>query len=247
MLIHQTQSSLNKLKLIVVALKNIQQQSAENMLIVSQRGNEIAESPIDKLFRVAKADIIIYLNWDIKSNGPKKVLTYILEGKDAYTGKSITSVTGTSEPSFAADVTVLLHEAVVANIDNFNVGLQRYFEDLFENGREVAIDFRVFADNAMGIDFESEIGPSKIELAEIIDDWMASNTVQGRFSKTGSSENYISYEQVRIPLYKSNGVALDTESWIRQLRNILRKEPYNIPVKLINRGLGKSIVVIGEK
>ena len=76
---------------------------------------------------------------------------------------------------------------------------------------------------------------------------MAQNTVEGRFSKLGSSENYASYEQVRIPLYKNNGVALDTEAWARQLRNVLRKEPYNVPVKVINKGLGKVVLILGEK
>jgi hypothetical protein len=73
------------------------------------------------------------------------------------------------------------------------------------------------------------------------------NTVQGRFSKLGSSENYVQYEQVRIPLYKTNGIAMDTEAFARQLRNVLRKEPYNIPVKVLPSGLGRTVLVLGEK
>jgi hypothetical protein len=228
-------------------VKLIQQQTAEQNLVTSKSGNEMAESPIDNLLRVAKADIIIELTWDIKEQGPKRTLSYILEGKDSYTGKSIGGSNGTSSPSFSADVSVLLEEAVVAHIDNFNNRLQSYFDDLFANGREVALEIRVFADNAAGIDMESEVGPNGDELAEVIDAWMAENTVQGRFSKLGSSENYIAYEQVRIPLYNAKGVAMDTEAYARQLRNFLRKEPYNIPVKVLNRGLGKCILVLGEK
>lgn len=228
-------------------VKLIQQQTAEQNLVTSKSGNEMAESPIDNLLRVAKADIIIELTWDIKEQGPKRTLSYILEGKDSYTGKSIGGSNGTSSPSFSADVSVLLEEAVVAHIDNFNNRLQSYFDDLFANGREVALEIRVFADNAAGIDMESEVGPNGDELAEVIDAWMAENTVQGRFSKLGSSENYIAYEQVRIPLYNAKGVAMDTEAYARQLRNFLRKEPFNIPVKVLNRGLGKCILVLGEK
>ena len=228
-------------------VKLITQQTAEQNLITSKSGNEIAESPIDNLLRVAKADILLELTWDIKEQGPKRTLSYILEGKDSYTGKSIGGSNGTSSPSFTADVTVLLEEAVVAHIDNFNNRLQNYFDDLFANGREVALDIRVFADNAAGIDLESEVGPDKEELSEVIDAWMAENTVQGRFTKLGSSENYVSYEQVRIPLYNAKGVAIDTEAFARQLRTYLRKEPFNIPVKVMNRGLGKCILVLGEK
>lgn len=228
-------------------VKLITQQTAEQNLITSKSGNEIAESPIDNLLRVAKADILLELTWEIKEQGPKRTLSYILEGKDSYTGKSIGGSNGTSSPSFTADVTVLLEEAVVAHIDNFNNRLQSYFDDLFANGREVALDIRIFADNAAGIDLESEVGPNGDELSEVIDAWMAENTVQGRFSKLGSSENYVSYEQVRIPLYNAKGVAMDTEAFARQLRNYLRKEPFNIPVKVLNRGLGKCVLVLGEK
>lgn len=226
-------------------IKLIAQQNAEMNITTSKNGNQMAESPTDRLWRVAKADIILELTWDITSRGPKNTLTFVLEGKDSYTGKSIGAATGVSSPSFSAELPALLEEAVLAHIDNFNNRLQAYFDDLFANGREVRLDIRVFEDNAAGIDLESEFGGE--ELGEIIDEWMAQNTVQGRFSKLGSSENYVSYEQVRIPLYKPNGTAMDTESFARQLRKVLQKEPYNIPVKVLNRGLGHTILVLGEK
>ena len=227
-------------------LKLIQQQTAEQNLLTSKNGNEMAETPIDRLLRTAKADIILELTWDLKEQGPKRTLTYILEGKDSYTGKSIGGSSGASNPSFSADVTTLLEEAVVANIDNFNDRLQAHFDDMFAIGREVAIEIRVFQDNEAGIDLETEFGDE--ELADVIDAWMEQNTVEGRFSKLGSSENYVYYEQVRIPLYKANGTtAMDTEAFAKQLRQYLRKEPYNIPCKLLNRGLGKAVLILGEK
>ena len=226
-------------------IKLINQQNAEMNMTTSSNGNALAESPIDRLLRTAKADIILELTWNVVRQGPKYSLTFILEGKDSYTGKSIGGANGTSAPSFSAELPVLLEEAVVAHLDNFNHRLQTHFEDLFANGREVSFEVRVFADNEAGINLESEF--DGYELAEIIDDWMALNTVEGRFSKLGSSENYVQYEQVRIPLHKANGVAMDTESFARQLRSVLRKEPYNIPVKVLNRGLGKTILVLGEK
>ncbi len=233
------------LKDLEAQVKMIQQQNAEANLITSKNGNELAESPIDRLLRVAKADIIIELTWNVTEQGPKRTLTYIMEGKDAYTGKSIGGANGTSQPSFSAEVPVLLEEAVVANIDNFNNRLQAHFDDLFAAGREVTLDIRVFDNNEAGIDLESEFGDE--ELGEIIDNWLFENTVEGRYSKLASSENYASYEQVRIPLLNARGQALDTEAWARQLRKVLTKEPYNIPVKVLNRGLGKCILVLGEK
>lgn len=233
------------LKDLEQTIKSITQSVAEdNMTTSKTSGASLAENPVDRLRRTAKADIIIDLSWAIKTQGPKQTLTYIMEAKDSYTNKSIGGASGSSAPSFSADVAVLLEEAVLANIDNFNNRLQSYFDDLFSNGREVALEIRVF-DNGSGVDLESEF--DNRELTEIIDDWMAQNTVQGRFTKMDGSENYISYEQVRIPLYKPNGTAMDTESFARDLRRFLRQEPYNLTSKIMNRGLGKTILVIGEK
>lgn len=118
-----------------------------------------------------------------------------------------------------------------------------YFEDINENGREVAVDIRVF-DNGSGLDLESEF--NDMELSEIIDDWMSDNTVNHVFNKSDASENFIQYEQVRIPLYKENGNQMDTESFVRGLRTHLRKQ-YQIESKVMARGLGRCILVIGEK
>lgn len=226
-------------------LKSIQLQNAEQNMMTSKNGNEMAESATDRLLRTAKSDIVLELTWSLKEEGPKRILSYILEGKDAYTGKSIGAATGVSEPSFSADIAILLNEAVTANIDNFNIRLQSYFDDLFANGREITMEVRVFDGNAAGIDLETEYNGN--ELSEDIDRWMALNTVKGRFTKGGSSENYILYEQVRIPVYDNSGIALDAEGFGRQLRKVLRKEPYNVPVKLVGRGLGRVMLILGEK
>ena len=228
-------------------LKNIELNNATMNAVTSKEGNSMAESVYDRMTRTAKTDIVLELTWNITSQGPKNTLTYILEGKDAYTGKSIGGANGTSLPSMAADVPTLLREAVVANIDNFNNRLQAHFDNMFEDGREVSLQINVFENNAAGIDLESEVGEDQDELIEVIDDWLAKNTVKGRFSKQISTENYAVYTQVRIPLYKNNGTAMDTEAFARELRNVLRKEPYNIPVKVMPQGLGSCRLILGEK
>ena len=233
------------LKDLEQTIKSITQSTAEdNMTSSKTSGASLAENPVDRLRRTAKADIVIDLSWSVSTQGPKNTLTYIMEAKDPYTNKSIGGASGTSAPSFSADVPTLLEEAVLANIDNFNNRLQAHFDDLFTNGREVALEIRVF-DTGSDVDLETEYDGK--ELSEIIEDWMAQNTVQGRFSRMDGSENYIRYEQVRIPLFKPNGAAMDTETFARSLRTFLRQEPYNLASKIMNRRLGKTILVIGEK
>lgn len=233
------------LKDMEATLANIERQQAEEMLITSKEsGSQVAESPLDRLRRVAQADILIEISWDVTFQGPKSTLTYIMRGIDAYSNKQVAGSSGASAPTISAEPVVLLEEAVLSRIDEFNDRLQAHFEDMFTNGREVALDIRVF-DNGLGIDMESEF--NGMELAEIIEEWMVANTVMGRFTKLTGTETRLSYEQVRIPLYKENGAAIDTEGWTRQLRKFLRAEPYNLQVKVVPSGLGRCILIIGEK
>jgi len=230
------------LKNLESALKSIEQRSAEDNMTTSKSGAELTESPLDKIKRTAKADIILQLTWTVNTTGPKKSITFNLQGIDAYTDKQIAGATGTGAPSFSAAVPVLLEEAVVGHIDNFAARLQTYFEDLFQNGREVRVDIRVFS-NA-GIDLETEY--NGYELTEIIDNWMYENTVSGRYNKSDASPNFILFEQVRIPLYNSKGQAMDTEAFVRELMRFL-KSKYNINSKVMTRGLGNTVLVIGDK
>ena len=233
------------LKDLEATMSSLDRMQAEEMAIVSKAsGSQVAESLLDRVRRVAKADIIIEITWSISYQGPRATLSYIMRGVDSYSNKQIAGSSGASTPSISAETVSLLEEAVLSRIDEFNAKLQDHFDDMFTNGREVALDLRVF-DNGSGLDFESEFDGD--ELAEIIENWMDENTVMGRYSKLEGSETRISYEQVRIPLFKENGAAMDTEGWARQLRNVLRKEPYLIPVKVVPNGLGRCTLILGEK
>ena len=233
------------LKSLEQELKNLEQRRMEDNLTTSKAGNELSESPLDEVARTAKCDIILELTWDVKDMGPKHSLSYILEGRDAYTAKSIGSAAGTGAPSFSADVDVLLEEAIVANMDNFNNRLQAHFEEMQQIGREISMDVKVFANNAAGVDLETEFGDD--ELIDIINNWLQLNTVQGRFSMPYASENVANFTQVRIPVYDERGRAIDANAFAKGLAKMLKKEPYNIPSKVLVKGLGRAVIILGEK
>ena len=225
-------------------LKSIANLSAEDRLITSKTsGAAITESPLDRLRRTAKADIILEIDWTVNTVGPKKSITYNLRALDAYSNKQVAGAEGTGQPSFSAELPVLLEEAVQDHMDAFAERLQSHFDDLLTNGREVVLDMRIFDTSA--VDFEKEY--DGYELNEIIDNWLADNCVNNRFSKSDATETMILYEQVRIPLYKANGMAQDTYGFARDLARFLGAAPYNIKVKTVNRGLGRCLLVFGEK
>lgn len=229
------------------ALKNLEQEGAEIAMLGSKSGGAIAETPIDVLQRTANADIIIQLTYVINQNGPQRSITFMLQGLDAYTNKQIAGAQGTGSPSFATETPVLLEEAVLSHIDNFNSRLQDHFNDLFENGREIVFQARVFDTSAIDLEEEFTFKGETLELGEIIEDWVFDNTVQGRFNTSTYTENVIRFEQVRIPLYDERGRANDTRRWIRDLRTLLGAAPFNQVCKIYTRGLGEVWLIVGEK
>lgn len=224
------------------ALSRIDQTSARNVVMTSKNGASIKENPIDLLNRYAKADILMKVTWTIKKNGPKNYITYTLQGIDSYTGKQIAGAEGVGEPSMSAALDILLEEAVLTNIDNFCARLQSYFDDLFANGREVTMDIQIWDDAT--VDLETEFQGK--ELAELIDDWIAENTVEHRYSKAEGSETFARYDQMRIPLYTPQGKPQDTESFVRQLRSYLKKN-FMLECKVVPNGLGHCYLIIGGK
>ncbi len=232
------------LKDLETIMKQLEEDAAEDAMRTSKSGAEVSESPIDMLKKKAKADIIMELTWTVNATGPKKSITFILRGLDAYTGKQVASAQGTGAPSFSAETNVLLQEAVTAHIDNFNSQLMTHFEDMFENGREIIVRIKVWDD--WDYDLESEdFGDD--ELGMIIEDWMSENTQKGRFSTTDATETMMLFEQVRIPMYDDKGRAQDARRWARQLYKKLKGDPMNIPCKLTQKGLGRATIYLGGK
>lgn len=231
------------LKDLSAVTKSLEANQAIDAMTTTKSGAGLMESPLDVIKRNANADIIIELNWSINTVGPKRSITYSLAAKDAYTDKQVAGCQGTGTPSFSAELPVLLEEAVVGSMDNFTSQLQSHFDDMMENGREVIMEVKV-VDNSSGIDLTSEYEGN--ELTDIIDDWVSDNTVNHRYNLSQGSENFLKFEQVRIALYQANGRPNDTRRWARELTKFLSSK-YQIPCRVDIRGLGKAVVMIGEK
>ncbi len=233
------------LKNLESALKTLQNQSAEDAMLTSKDGASVAESPIDKLKKVAKADIIMQLTYTINQIGPKRSLTFNLQGLDAYTDKQIAGSSGTGSPSFSTELPILLEEAVLSHIDLFNSQLQAYFDDLFTNGREIVVRIKLW-DNS-NYDLEEEFDGEM--LGTIIENWMSDNTVQGRFNTSVATENQMLFEEVRIPLEEEvNGKVrgVDARRWVGGLRKYL-KDNFEVESKLMMQGLGQAQLIIGAQ
>lgn len=231
------------LKDLSAVTKSMETNQAMDAVTTTKSGSGLSESPLDIIKRNANADIVIELNWSVNTIGPKRSITFSLAAKDAYTDKQVAGCQGTGTPSFSSELPVLLEEAVLGSMDNFTNQLQAHFDDMMENGREVSMEVKV-VDNGSGVDLTSEYGGE--ELTDIIDDWVSDNSVKHRYNLSQGSENFLKFEQIRIALYQANGRPNDTRRWARELAKTLASK-YQIPCHVDIRGLGKAVVMIGEK
>lgn len=225
-------------------LKAIEARNAEDNITTSTTsGSSLFESPLDKLKNKAKADIVIQIWWKITKTDNGKVVSFVLEAFDAFTSKRIASSTGNGSPNNTEIVPVLLQNAILANIDPFAGQLQSHFDDMFTNGREILLTVKKW--NSWDKNMESEIEGK--EITDYVNDWLQKNTVKGRFNMSDASENIIRCDQVRIPLYDSNNNALDARQFAKGMQKYFKSAPFNFEVKLMTRGLGEAIIVLGEK
>jgi hypothetical protein len=225
-------------------IKNLEQQSAEdNMTSSVASGSSLSESPLDKLKKRAKADIIIQIWWSLNKTAAGKSVNFTLEAFDAYTSKRIAASTGTGAASATEVIPIMLQQAVNANIDPFVTQLQSHFTDIIENGREITVRIKKWQNWPDNLEKEFD----GKELTDIITEWMQKNTVKGIHNVSDATENMMTIEQVRIPIADANGKSIDARLFLKDLQKFLRAAPYNIESKLMIRGLGEAILVLGEK
>lgn len=223
------------------------QESQDLLPVVTKIGELMAERgfPLKDMSQSLKnisqvrADILMEVGWKVNKMGPKRSVTYTLRGIDAYTLKQVAAGSGTGQMSFSVELPVLLEEAVLERMDNFTDQLQAHFDDLLTNGREVTIDITAPETLKLNKEFDGK------ELTDIIEEWMAVNTVEHRYSLSDATDTKMSFEQVRIPLFAENGMAMDTRRFVMGLRKVM--SDLGIPSKIELEGLGKATLVIGIK
>lgn len=219
-------------------IKNLTIREAEaNVMTSRTSGALIDETPLDVLKRRIKSDVVIQIWWQVHKN---KSVSFTLEAFDSYTSKRIATSTGIAEN--AGDVPHTLEKAVSQNIQEFDLQMMQWYECMCGSGREIVLTIKCW-DN-WGKDLETEY--NGIELIDCIQEWMRNNTVNGSFNLSDATEISAQFEQVLIPLFEDNQ-AIDARSFAMKLRKHLQKSPYNIQSKVVIRGLGEAILILGEK
>lgn len=224
-------------------LQEIKNDNSENAILTSKTSKSgVSESAYDKFSKTIKADFFLKIDWTVNSLGPKNQISYTMAAHDAYTNENIGSVNDNGLPSFVASTSVLLDEIINNKIDELLVKVEAYRDDIIENGRQIKIVIKKW-DNWNG-DLEKEYDGE--ELRDILEDWISKNSVKGKFKKGTSTENIIVF-QPKMPLLDENGKDLDAKNFIKPLSKLLKAAPYSIENKLMDFGLGKAQIMLGEK
>lgn len=237
------------IKNLEASLKTLKSESAEDAMMTSKMGDAIAESPIDILRRTAKADIWIEIEWytSQEKGGSMTRLTYSMNALDAYTDVVVAGVpptTGKEVYTSSFQLPIMMEAAIQGQFDPFCNTMQNYFKKLSTDGR--AIKIRVLTWDSMEDGVMAEYDGD--ELHEIIEDWIAENTVKGKFGspEISPSGNRMTIEQVMIPLQNEKGRDLDARTWARGLQKMLRNK-YDIESNLSSKGLGQIQFILGGK
>lgn len=224
-------------------MKSIFDRTAEDNVTTNTNGGQsLSETPLDMLKQKAKADLIIQIWWKVNKTINGKSISFTLDAIDSYTNKRISSCTGNSPLNNIDSLPVLIQDAINTNIDSLASQLQLYFNDILSNGREIILTIRKW--NNWNKNFDSEIDGK--EITDYINEWIQKNTVKGQFNMSTATETIIRYEQVRIPLYDLNSNAIDACQFAKGLQKHLKSAPLNFEVKLMSRGLGEAILLIGK-
>lgn len=217
-------------------------QAEDNVTTSKNSGARLVESPLDILKRRVKSDIIIQIWWKLNREAAGCSASFTLEAFDAYTNKRIATSTGTTKASNEV-IPVLLENAVKENIKPFDKQMDSWFADQQKNGREISLTVRCW--DCWNKDLETEFGGE--ELTDCIQSWLQKNCVHGAFNLSDGTELFAQFEQVRIPLQDEKGRAMDARAFATQLRKYLQQPPYSITSKVIIRGLGEAVLILGEK
>ena len=220
------------------SIKSLSMKTAEDNVTTSKiSGASLAESSLDIIKRRIKSDILIQLSWSISRSGN----TFTLEAFDTYTNKRIATSTGTM--SAGGSIADALYNSVGNSIKPFDKQMDQWYQDMRKNGREIMLTVRCWDnwENDLETEYDGE------ELKDCIQAWIRKNTVNGSFNLSDESELFAQFEQVRIPLFDENGNAIDARSFGTKLRKYLSQPPYNITAKVMQRGLGEVVLILGEK
>ena len=230
-------------------LDEVKEEATFDNVLTAKDDGMIVEDDLDKLSRVAGADIMVKVSPKISNYGPDLRLELRVSSIDCASKKALRAF-GPVTKTTAGSISMLIKSAVTDNIETFALGLTNYYEDMQAKGREGTIIIKI-ADTCPHnlesiVNYKGEDG----ELADLIELWLSENAVNGAYTGSKTSRVGMKLDQVRFPLFGKaafgRSKALSMEDFVKTGLVQLLGE-YGISVSTHAVGIGKVYLTLGGK
>lgn len=173
-------------------------QAKENMAINKSSGNQ--EDFKSTVLQMSGADIYVETKITVV-NHPQmnaKSVILILDAYQTGTANPLADKTIEGRMVQTDDIGKLVMLAIDTVSESFLNLLQLKFDDIVSNGQSIYVEFSL--GDGSQYTFDSEIGPDKKLLSEVIDEWFQKNTVKGVYNNQGVTGNKLIISDARIPI-----------------------------------------------
>lgn len=178
------------------------------------------EAAIDykaRIVRESKADIqvLVKIVGNQQDNGAVEV-ALMLEAVEVQTGNSLANKSYMSGKFITNDFIKLANRALNMIGDDFFSNLQSAFNQMVEDGRELAIQIGFSSDCEM--DATSEVGSNGNDFQMEVEDWLLNNAFKGVYSVNGSEK--LLDISMQVPLYdQTSGAPFN----LSRMRTVLKR------------------------
>lgn len=228
-------------------LDELKEEAALENVLTAKDDGLIIEDDLEKLSRIAGADIVVKISPKISNYGPNLRLELRVSSIDCGSKKALQAF-GPITKTTAGSISMLIKAAVTDNIESFAMGLTNYYEDMQAKGREGTIIIKLTDTCPLNLEslvkYEGEEG----ELADLIEMWISDNAVNGAYTGSKTSKVGMKLDQVRIPLFGKAAFgktkALSMEDFVKMgLVQLLNR--YGLSVSTHAVGIGKVYLTLG--
>lgn len=192
----------------------------------------------------ARPDIILELDYDMttdrSSRDYSKSLTYTLRAIDAFSNKVVATIQAASVKNAKGNTATMMGEAIQKNSKDFTKQINKHFDDLIANGRDITMRVMIDANESFTMSDESIDGDT---YADFILDYMKVNTLMGTYNLQRNTDTEMYFANVRIKTLNDNGTQYSAYDFARELSKALNKE-CGVKSKNVTQGLGDAMIII---
>ncbi|MCQ2244063.1 MAG: DUF6175 family protein [Bacteroidaceae bacterium] len=218
-------------------LKQLETQAATDL------ADGLRQDAKTQLLQTAQPDIILEMNYykssSLTSHDYKnKNVSYTLTALDAYTNKSIATVTTSNIKGESTTETI--QNDLKEKLPSLMNDIQKYFSDILTRGREVTVRIVVDGESNVNLQDQSIEGDT---YSDWFMDFIKAKSVKGACKMQRNSNNELYFVNVRIPLLQDDGTQYGVYDFTRELQKNLRK---NLGLQSTNnsQGLGEVILTV---